>query len=183
MHDWSELIDKHGPMVWCTLRRLIGNRDDASDCFQEVFSAALEFSRRQKVLSWTATLRHLASVKAIDCLRRRYRDSQIQHGDYVAEMADPQSACPQDRLDSAELASALRTALATIDPRQAEVFSMICLDALTYQEAASAIGITENHVGVLLTRARSALKQQLQAYAPPTPNQSETGAPSHAKRQ
>jgi hypothetical protein len=32
----------------------------------------LELSRKQKVLSWTATLRHLASVKAIDSLRRRY---------------------------------------------------------------------------------------------------------------
>jgi hypothetical protein len=72
MHDWSDLIDKHGPMVWSIIRRLIGNRDDASDCFQEVFSAALELSRKQKVLSWTATLRHLASVKAIDSLRRRY---------------------------------------------------------------------------------------------------------------
>lgn len=182
MHDWSELIDKHGPMVWSTIRRLIGNRDDASDCFQEVFSAALEFSRKQKVLSWSATLRHLASVKAMDCLRRRYRDSQIQHGQHLTAIADPQSDCPQDRLDSAELASALRAALVTIEPRQAEVFSMICLDTMTYQEAAAAIGITENHVGVLLTRARAALKQQLQAYAPATSNNSKAGAHSHAKR-
>ena len=146
------------------------------------FSAALEFSRKQKVLSWTATLRHLASVKAIDCLRRRYRDSQIQHGDYVAEIADPQSVRPQDRLDSAELASALRAALATIEPRQAQIFSMICLDAMTYDEAAMAIGITESHVGVLLNRARAALKEQLQSYAPETTNKSKTGVPSHAKR-
>lgn len=166
MHDWPDLIDKHGPLVWSIIRRLIGNRDDASDCFQEVFSAALELSRKQKVLSWTATLRHLASVKAIDCLRRRYRDSQVQHSNYLVEVVDSHSAPPQERLDSTELASALRVALATIDPRQAQIFSMICLDAMTYDEAAMAIGVTESHVGVLLNRARAALKEQLHSYAP-----------------
>ena len=182
MHDWSDLIDKHGPLVWSIIRRLIGNRDDASDCFQEVFSAALELSRKQKVLSWTASLRHLASVKAIDCLRLRYRDSQIQHSDYLVEIAVAHSAPPQERLDSIELASSLRVALANIEPRQAQIFSMVCLDAMTYDEAAMAIGITESHVGVLLNRARTALKQQLHSYAPETTTKSELGVPSHAKR-
>jgi RNA polymerase sigma-70 factor (ECF subfamily) len=182
MQDWSDLIDKHGPLVWSTIRRLIGNRDDASDCFQEVFSAALELSRKQKILSWTATLRHLASIKAIDCLRRRYRDGRIQTNDHLTQVADPQSVRPQNRIHSAELASALRSALATIEPRQAEIFSMICLDAMTYQEAAAVIGISENHVGVLLNRARSALKQRLQAYAPPTYSKSETGVQTNAKQ-
>ena len=182
MHDWSELIDKHGPLVWSTIRRLIGNRNDASDCFQEVFSAAVELSRKQKVLSWTATLRHLASIKALVCLRRRYRDAQIQTGECVSEVADPQSERPQDRLDSIELASALRSALAKIEPRQAEIFSMICLDSMTYQEAAAAIGITENHVGVLLNRARADLKLQLHSYAPPTQSTPNKGVRTHAKR-
>ncbi len=120
MHDWSELIDKHGPLVWYTIRRLIGNSDDASDCFQEAFSAAVELTRKQKIHSWTSTLRHLASVKAIDCLRRRYHDGRVQTGEYVTRVADQHAATPQDRLDSAELASALRSALAAIEPRQAE---------------------------------------------------------------
>ena len=182
MQDWSELIDKHGPLVWSTIRRLIINRDEAADCFQEVFVAAVELSRKQKVLSWTATLRHLASIKAIDCLRRRYHDVRIQGETRLAECADKQSTRPHDRLDSAELASALHAALAVIDPRQAEIFSMICLDSMTYQEAASAIGINENHVGVLLNRARAALKHHLQAYAPATPLSSDKGTHSHAKR-
>lgn len=122
MHDWSDLIDKHGPSVWSIIRRLIGNRDDASDCFQEVFSAALELSRKQKVLSWTATLRHLASVKAIDSLRRRYRDSQIQHSDYLVELADSHSVPPQERLDSTELASALRAALEPLNRAEHRFF-------------------------------------------------------------
>ena len=182
MHDWSDLIDKHGPLVWSTIRRLIANSDDASDCFQEAFTAAIDLSRTQNILSWTATLRHLAAVKAIDCLRRRHRDAHVQNGVCLTGFADTQSTGPQDRLDSAELVSALHAALAAIEPRQAEIFSMICLDAMTYQEAASAIGISENHVGVLLTRARAALKQHLQAYAPATPITSEKGARSHANR-
>ena len=182
MQDWSNLIDKHGPLVWSTIGRLIGNPDDASECFQEVFSAAVELSRKQKILSWTATLRHLASVKSIDCLRCHYRDGRNFKRENICEVADPQSAEPHERLESMELANALRAALATIEPRQAEIFSMVCLDAMSYHEAAMAVGITENYVGVLLNRARCALKEQLQAYAPPAQSISKTGIYAHAKR-
>ena len=73
------------------------------------------------------------------------------------------------RLDAAaagELAGRLRTALAGIDPRQAEVFCLVCLDDFSYRDAADQIGITANHAGVLLTRARAALRERLRAFDP-----------------
>jgi RNA polymerase sigma-70 factor, ECF subfamily len=166
--DWTELVDKHGPLVWSTIRRWVTHHDDAADCFQDVFVAALDLSRRQRVFSWTATLRHLATLKAIDCLRRRYRSRQIQTSEMTLEPSDTRTAMPCQRLASNELASALRTSLAAIDPSQSQAFCLICIEAMSYRETATVMGISENHVGVLLNRARAALKQQMKDYAPPT---------------
>ncbi len=39
MDDWSEIVRLHGPMVWATACRLVGDHADAADCFQEAFVA------------------------------------------------------------------------------------------------------------------------------------------------
>ena len=65
-----------------------------------------------------------------------------------------------------ELAERLRDALAEIDPAQAKAFCLISLEALTNREAAEVLGVTSNHVGVLLYRARQALREKLIAFDP-----------------
>lgn len=181
MPNWSELVEKHGPMVWLVVRRLVSNEEDAADCFQETFIAALQLSRKQRILSWTATLRHLATVKAMDCLRRRYRNSSSPLDESPSELPDKRANRPDENLCSNELAAALRVALACIDPRHAEVFCLVCLEAMSYQETATMIGISENHVGVLLNRARTALKEKLEAYAPTSRIPKKQGENSNAK--
>src|SRR3954469_9690311 len=73
MIDWDAILAHEGPAVWRTLWRLLGNRADADDCFQETFLAALTFSRAQKVRHWSALLQRLATARAVDRLRARYR--------------------------------------------------------------------------------------------------------------
>ncbi len=180
MPNWSELIEKHGPIVWLSIRRLVSHEADAADCFQEVFVAALQMSRKHKVFSWTATLRHLATVKSMDCLRRRYRQINVHSSEVEMELVDRRAVHPWERAATSELADALRASLACIDPKQAEVFCLVCLDAMSYQDAATAIGIQPNHLGVLLNRARTALKEKMKSYAPTTRLSKTKGATSDA---
>ena len=60
----------------------------------------------------------------------------------------------------------LREVLADLDARQAQVFCLACLDGLSYQEIAEQLGVTVNHVGVLLNRARATLRERLRAHGP-----------------
>ena len=76
MPDWPEIIERDGASVWRTAYRLLGNRADADECFQEAFLAALEVSRREPVRDWGALLRRLAAARALDRLRRRYRHGE-----------------------------------------------------------------------------------------------------------
>src|SRR5947209_7153892 len=73
MPDWQEILSRDGPAVWRTAYRLLGNRADADECFQEAFLAALEVSRREGVTHWHALLQRLAAARAVDRLRERCR--------------------------------------------------------------------------------------------------------------
>ncbi len=160
MLDWDEIVRRDGPAVWRTAYRLLNNSADADECFQEVFVAALEVSRRQQVANWRALLQRLAAARAVDRLRERYRRrSREQTTDWNTLAGDEPS--PSQGAEAAELAQHLRDALAQIPAQQAEVFSLHGLEGWSYQEIAERLSLSINTVGVLLHRARKRLRELL----------------------
>jgi RNA polymerase sigma-70 factor, ECF subfamily len=165
MVDWTQLVHEHGPLVWQTVYRLVGHGPDAADCFQNAFVAALQLARRETVLRWPAVLKRLATTQALDCLRRRTREKGCRPG-LAEEASRRRVVTPEQTVEQTELAEAVRLALSEIEPRQAEVFCLACLDGWSYVEIGARMGITVNYVGVLLSRARAALRERLHAFDP-----------------
>jgi DNA-directed RNA polymerase specialized sigma24 family protein len=56
------------------------------------------------------------------------------------------------------MAAWLRRELAQLPGMQGEVFWMVCVEGMRYAEAGAALGVQENHVGVLVHRARQNLR-------------------------
>lgn len=166
MTDWPEVVREYGPVVWRTAYRLLGNEPDAADCFQNTFLAAVELAAAEVVRHWPAALKRIATTRALDQLRRRHRTAGRLAQLPDQPPADPSAADPADLICGGELAAALRVALAEIDPQQAEVFCLVCLEELSNTDAAAQLGITANHAGVLLHRARAALRERLAAFDP-----------------
>ena len=181
MPDWNSIVIREGPAVWNTLWRLLGNRCDVEDCFQETFVAALEVSRRETVLSWPAMLCRLATARAMDRLRRRYRLGERLHAaeigtgtsddgsadDRLSEIPS-RGAGPAEAAAAMELVEHLRRALATLPEKQAEVFAMHVFDGWSRREIAQRLTTTENAVGVALHRARQRLRGLLSEFQEPT---------------
>lgn len=168
MTNWSEIVREHGPMVWRTACRLVRNEADAADCFQRAFLSALEVERKQAIENWPGLLKWLTTARALECLRQRQRQSQ--RNEAVAErlLIDRKGIGPLQAVQASELADHLAIALAELEPQQAQVFCLACLEGFSYQETAEQLGIAPNHVGVLLHRARLRLQQALEAYEPPS---------------
>jgi RNA polymerase sigma-70 factor (ECF subfamily) len=161
MIDWDEIVRREGSAVWQTAYRLVRNRADADECYQETFLAALEFSNRQPVHNWPALLQRLATNRAIDRVRKRLRrkvNDDISDTEFVSNVGDD----PSRRAEAAELATALRWAIAQVPKRQVEVFCLHELGDWSYQEIANQLGITVNSVGVILHRTRQKLRQLLE---------------------
>jgi RNA polymerase sigma-70 factor (ECF subfamily) len=163
--DWSTIVRQHGPLVWTTVYRLLRHDADAADCFQRTFLSALVLSRTQPVRNWPGLLQRLGTARALEALRQRLRQAQRLRP-LLAEVPAPGTPRPEQAAAVRELSDHLREALAQLDERQAQVFCMACLDGQSYAEIADQLGLTVNHVGVLLNRARFALRDRLRGHEP-----------------
>jgi RNA polymerase sigma-70 factor (ECF subfamily) len=170
MPDWDEILARDGPAVWRTAYRIVGNRADADECFQEAFLAAWEVARRGPVQHWLALLKRLVAARAVDRLRRRLRrkpHEAVADWDALRGPGPPPSKPAED----AELSAQLREALAVLPPKQAEAFCLQVVDGWSYAEIAEHMEETTDAVGVLLHRARKRLRlllsRSLAASGPP----------------
>jgi RNA polymerase sigma-70 factor (ECF subfamily) len=166
MTDWNAIVREYGPQVWRTAYRLLGRDADTADCFQRAFLAAVELDAADPIRSWPAILKRIATARALEQLRTRYRESRRSAELPDEAPMDPASHDPAELACGGELAAALRDALAAIDPQHAAVFCLISLEGHTNAEAAEVLGISANHAGVLLHRARAALRERLWAFDP-----------------
>ena len=162
MPDWGAIIEAHGELAWRVAYRLVGHDADAADCVQRAFVAAVALERREGVRDWPAIITRLATARALDCLRSRKRHPVLE----PAIERPGREADPLQLAEAGELADALRLALGRIDPAQAEAFCLTALEGLSTQQAGAALGRTANHVGVLVFRARAALRIELKAFDP-----------------
>jgi RNA polymerase sigma-70 factor (ECF subfamily) len=170
MPNWEKIVAEEGPTVWQTLWRLLSDRADVEDCFQETFVSALNLSRREAVTSWRAVLIRLATARGMDRLRQRYR-SVPRFSESVDQAALPlrsvnepaaKDAGPVEQAVVAELSERLRQALAKLPERQAEAFYLFAIDGWTHREIAAQLQMTENTVGVNIHRARTKLLELLE---------------------
>lgn len=168
MIDWDSIVREHRPAVWRTAYRLLGNRADADECFQETFAVAVTVVRssRSPIRNWGALLVRLATTKAVDRLRQRVRRSSREvpggGGLTIDVVPDRQlTSRPEDRMQQAEMSARLRTALAHLPSKQADAFCLHCFEDWSYAEIAEHLDTSVNDVGVSIHRARIALRQQI----------------------
>lgn len=168
MPDWSQIVELHGATVWQTAWRLLNHEADVADCFQQTFISALELSRREPIANWRPLLKRLATTRALDLLRQRKRRSNRHAALPEGDTADSKAIDPLQAAQHSELIEHLRETLVDLDSRQSQVFCLACLENLSYDEIAVELGVTVNHVGVLLNRAKASLRELLAAHRPPT---------------
>src|SRR4051794_7587410 len=170
MTDWTAIVHEHGPAVWRTLWRLLGNRADADECFQETFLTALQYSRDQcrGVLSWSGLLQRISTSRAMDRLRKRYRSNAAFEslsdgggGDDAVDAAPSHRPGPVEWAVASELSERLRRALCRLPQPQAEAFSLHALSGWSYEEIGRQNGMSSSAVGVNIHRARQRLGELL----------------------
>jgi len=163
--DWQAIIEEHGQAVWQISYRLLGNHADAADCFQETFASALKFCRRQRVRSFSALLARLATARAIDQLRRRFRRPYAG-----ANLADPvcteriqsRESGPVQHAQQQELTGRLRESLSRLPQQEATAFCLRYLNDMSYKQIGAELGVSANAAGVLLHRARVKLRESFE---------------------
>jgi RNA polymerase sigma-70 factor (ECF subfamily) len=175
MIDWRSMLAEHGPAVWQTVYRLLDHHADALDCYQETFLTAWQYAERRPVADWASFLSSLATRRAMDRLRRRYRDRR--HTSLIDGRHEPRGKveCPLRHADARELLERVREGMAELPAKQAEVFWASCIDGLSHQQIGESMGIPSGEVRVLLHRARARLRAILDGETSSTGDDHERG--------
>lgn len=152
MVDAEVLFAEHRRGVFRYLCRIVGQIETASDLTQEVF---LRVSR--------ATIPDADKAGSRAWVFRIARNLALNH--LRDEQRRPAQAEPSDRSEPAtqELAVAIRQALGRLQPLDRDVFLLRETAGLSYQDIAGACEITVEAVRARLHRARSDLRESLDA--------------------
>ena len=158
--NWNQIVKKFGPLVWHTAFKLLDNKEDAADCFQQTFLNALEYSKKNKIKHYPAFLTKAATSRAIDILRQRKTQCFC---DDAVNFVETNERDPMAAIETKELADKLRFALSWLIPIEAEIFALRHFNNMSYGEIAKSVGISTSNVGVILLRAKSKIKKHLEA--------------------
>lgn len=163
----EKIFREHYPMVIRAAYRVTGSMEDAEDVAQTVFMRLLnrESDEVAAIDNPGAYLCRSAVNAALDILRHRKSAAQVAI-DEAQEL--PQKTGPylvgEDRVLSVEVRSWLRTALADINPRAAEMFVLRYVEEKSNKEVAKLMNTSQAVVAVMLHRTRARLQKDFRAY-------------------
>jgi RNA polymerase sigma-70 factor (ECF subfamily) len=132
-------------------------QDLAQEILLQVWSSLPQFEGRSSPTTW---FYRVALNTALSWHRKERRRQTRQQALFVVEDLP---ATQQDSAQQAANREAVARLYAAIRqlPKTDAALVLLYLDDLTYREMAEVLGISENHVGVKLSRARRALGQLL----------------------
>jgi len=165
----AELVAQHQRMVVQLAIYLLGDRDEALDLSQDVFLRVFRtihrFRGQSSLRTWIYRIAVNQARNRHRFWRRRHRADQVSldahvatHGDFVS----PQLDGPDRVLAQKELASQLEHALDHLPFDQRTAIVLREVDGLSYEEIAYSLGVAVGTVKSRLTRARRALRLELQ---------------------
>jgi RNA polymerase sigma-70 factor, ECF subfamily len=164
--DWlSGLARDHAGRLAGIARREGVSASDALDVVQDAFHTLLGRPEIAELRSRPDDAARLLSAivrNAARNLRRRHRNAR-PHVDVEIEDIVAVAPPPDDALDQAETVVQLAGCLSQLGDVHRQIVTLRVLEELSSEEAARTLGLTPNHVAVLLHRARKELVRCMQA--------------------
>lgn len=166
--NFEQLYRSHYRRVHGLCRQLLGRAASADDAAQEVFMRAYRaFDRYDPAQPFARWIMSIAGNYCIDVVRRRAKEARLFDDDEDVERIEAETgeASGLEALLTSERAAELKAAIAALPDKQRIPLVLAYYEDATYDEIAAALGITRNHVGVLILRAKQALRRELLARA------------------
>lgn len=157
MPDSSSELIQYADDVWRIAIRLLSDEDDARECYQQTFLDALRV-KSGTVKNWQAVLCRIATRRAMDALRRRYRNREFSSLETVDVV---QNLSPEHPVVLQELRESVRQILARLPESQAEAFYLRHIEQWEPAQIAQQLGIESGHVRVLIHRTLAVLRNTL----------------------
>lgn len=171
---FAELIDRYKVAVYNLCARMLGDPTEAEDAAQEVFVRAYtqlrSYTPGRKFSTWILSI---ASHYCIDMLRRRKPSVDL---DAIAFWKQSDQPEPEERALTREVRDEVRELLNKLPDKYRGVTILRYWNDLSYDEIATATGLSVATVKTRLFRARELLAKELEKQ-----RQSQSGNPTAPK--
>lgn len=180
------LLDRLSPGMLGLARSIVADRELAEEVVQETWLAVIRgverFEGRSAIKTWVfSILTNVARTRAtrerrtiaFSCLSeaespadKLAADAERFTEDRYAWMSPPprRKETPESRILSKETVAVIRTALASMPPRQAEVVTLRDIEGWSAAEVCQALDLSEANQKVLLHRGRMKVRNVLTCY-------------------
>ena len=157
---FDELVRRHAPRLHAVASRIVG-REEAHDVVQDAFVSAYRSIGSFRDQSQFTTWMHRITLNC--CYARLRKNPQASSDlEMPLEIGDPRPS-PSEVAERRDLRGALERALTKIRPEFRETFALVEFGDLDYAEVANVLGIEVGTVKSRMSRARSALREILEA--------------------
>jgi RNA polymerase sigma factor (sigma-70 family) len=154
---FREILERHGPSVLRTCRRMLHDKHEADDVFQATFLILVQ--RPPKLRDPELLGRWLTGVARRVALRSRSRG--VRQSERERRWASMQSQTLEQDWPLLEIRRAVREELEQLPARYRRPLALCYLEGLTHEEAAEQLDCPVGTVKVQLVRARRLLKERL----------------------
>ena len=159
---WGELYSAYGPRLRAFALRLAGNAHDADDLVQETFVRALPRLDRLdpdtvELGPYLFTALRNTFLKQVERSRRMVPTDEVPEPDVPVAIEDD----PERGTLLASQQEEVRAANANLAPRQRLVLALRELEDRSSAEIGEVVGLNENAVAQLISRARESLRTEL----------------------
>jgi len=155
---FADLFRRHYPRLVGLARRVLGDADEAQDAAQEALLAlrkdAVATRSDDDVAAWLSRVVTNVSLNRLRSRRRADVRAQVVAARDVRVLPDE----PDDEVVVADERARVRTALGVLPERQATAL-LLRHAGHSYREIATALGVAEGSVGVLLARGERAFRR------------------------
>lgn len=159
----STLVHTHRARLVRLAQREGLRAEEALDAVQEVFYRVLELPRARQLMQSPDGVGHFLAALMRNAARNRRRRHQLaqEHASDETLLADLESpdASAEELISQAEAHIRLRGCVRQLGQLQRRVVTLRMLDEVPGEDLAVQLGISRNHLGVLLHRAKRQLHE------------------------
>ena len=157
--EFERMFEEHHDLVYRAAYRITGNAEDAEDVLQTLFLRLLRRECPPEFAAGPKAYLHRAAVNiALDILKAKRRNVSTED---IGDSLEDGRPSPDRERGASEIQNWLRSALAELSPKAAQIFVLRHIEGYDNVEIAKMVGTSRGTVAVLLFRARLRLRKSI----------------------
>jgi RNA polymerase sigma-70 factor (ECF subfamily) len=151
------MLPKMLPQLWKFALRISGDKHDAEDLLQLACLRALERAHQLQPdtapLSWMFSIVYSTWMNEVRARGVRSRAGIAWNDDLLDSVADPAARTPEENLMCGQIVSAVQR----LPEHQRVAMLLVCIEGMSYKEAAEALDVPIGTIMSRLSRARQTI--------------------------